>query len=77
MQPSVRLARPTLCSWLTGVRRDVEQAKVHFAIASSRAGMGIEFVARAVRLSAMPVWASRFRGSIREVPISVKERRPR
>ena len=63
-QPSVRLARPTLCSWLTGVRRDVEQAKVHFAVASSRAGIGIEFIARAVPLP----------GSIREVPINVKER---
>lgn len=56
-QPSIRFPWPGLCSCRADVPPDIE-------LASSRAGMGIEFIARAVPLP----------GSIREVPISVKER---
>lgn len=56
-QPSIRFPWPGLCSCRADVPPD-------FELASSRAGMGIEFIARAVPLP----------GSIREVPINVKER---
>lgn len=54
MQPSIRFLWPGLCSCRADVPPD-------FELASSRAGMGIEFIARAVPLP----------GSIREVPIDV------
>lgn len=58
-QPSIRFPWLDLCSCRADVPLD-------FELASSRAGMGIELIARAVPLP----------GSIREVPISDKERRP-